>query len=119
MRTYHATDEIFDDFDFARLGEFTEANGAPEEAVRMAKLGVWLSDKPLDNAMGTSHVIEVELDLDGRNVAHVTFDELWQGTIIDELGDVDIYEVEDTEFGCTSYIVTEAAKDAMTIVDAR
>ena len=119
MRTYHATNEIFEAFDFSRLGEFTEANSAPEEAVRMAKLGVWLSDKPLDKAMGTSHVIEVELSLDGRNVAHVTLVELWHGTIIDDLADADIIEVEDTEFGCISYIVTEAAKDAMTIVDAR
>lgn len=113
MRAYHATNEQFDEFDFDRLGEFTEANGADEDAVRIARIGVWLSDRPLAKEMGADIQMEVELDMDGWEVAEVSLEQLWQGTDIPE---ADIYIVEDSEFGCTSYIVTEGAKSAMTII---
>ena len=112
MKAYHATNAEFDEFDFTRLGEFTSANGADEDAVRIARMGVWLSDRPLAAEMCADIQMEVELDIDGWDVAEITLDQLWQGTDIPE---ADIYIVDDSEFGCTSYIVTEGAKSAMTI----
>lgn len=110
MKAYHASNAEITKFDFARLGEATAANGADEDAIRMARMGVWMADKALDQEMITDHLYEVEIDLDRWDVAEVTMEQLWQGTDIPE---ADIYIVEDDEFGCTSYIITEGAEDAI------
>ena len=114
MKAYHASNAEITKFDFSRLGEATAANGADEDAVRMAKMGVWLSDRPLADEMCASHLYEVEIDMEGWDVAEVTMEQLWQGT---DIPVADIYIVEDTEFGCASYIITEGAKDAIASIN--
>ena len=109
---YHASDANFAAFDFGRLGSNTAGNCTDGRAMELARLGVWLSDRPVASDIMSLYSYTVELDLGGFEIVDVDFDDLWAGA---DVSNADVIRVHDTELGCTSYVVTERASLAMTI----
>jgi len=109
---YHASDALFAAFDFCRLGSNTACNCTDDRAMELAKLGVWLSNRPVAADIMAHYSYTVELDTDGVAIVDVNFDDLWAGA---DVSNADVIRVHDTELGCTSYVVTERASMAMTI----
>ena len=87
-------------------------NCTDERAMELARLGVWLSDRPVASDIMSLYSYTVELDLGGFEIVDVDFDDLWAGA---DVSNADVIRVHDTELGCTSYVVTERASLAMTI----
>lgn len=109
---YHATDEQFDAFDFSKLGEYTRQNTDAKEAAVMAEIGVWTNTEKLSTR--TVQKQDMELNLAINNPLVIRFDDLWDlagqyetgNDLRDALADdgYDGLEVDDTEFGGTSYV---------------
>lgn len=109
---YHATDAIFESFDFERLGEFTDYNTSEQSARNMARLGVWSSVDPVNKF--TSQDISMPLYYKIENPLSTYFDALWAQAseyespeAFKELFTQDGYDgliVQDTEFDTTSFV---------------
>jgi|GEM_PF-3740633 len=109
---YHATDAIFESFDFERLGEFTDYNTSEQSARNMARLGVWSSVDPVNKF--TSQDISMPLYYKIENPLSTDFDALWAQAseyespeAFKELFTQDGYDgliVQDTEFDTTSFV---------------
>lgn len=108
---YHATDNEFTAFDFARLGEVTRTNAVHDEAVITAELGTWANTRPL--AGDTAQRIDMPLFLSIRSPSVTRFDELWANSAMYRSGQemraaleaegYDGIEVDDSEFGGTKW----------------
>ena len=108
---YHATDNVFDTFDPARLGEVTDANASDEAMAQTARLGFWFSDH--DIRPGTMQEIKMDVALNLRAPYETTLDDLWaevQEKSADDLvaeltaAGHDGIVLDDTEFGGKSYV---------------
>lgn len=109
---YHATDEVFDAFDFSRLGSFTRANATSEAATVMAETGVWANTGDISER--TAQDVVMPLFMLIQNPLEISFDDLWSlsgdyenGAELRARLQADGYDglaVEDTEFGGTSYV---------------
>lgn len=124
ITAHHATDIKFEQFDFARLGEYTAQNATDETAIRMARLGAWFADRAINDATAQTYDMTCELDI--NTPYETTFDALWDTLADCEAEDFraalirDGYDgivLKDTEFGCISYIALSADQITITSID--
>lgn len=124
MRAHHASDNLFQAFDPAHLGEYCEEIGENTENVLNAcKLGFWFTEegKVINGETGQKYDYLVDIDMDGINdPITVDLGALLNGLtddILAELDQHDVIFVRDTEFDCLSYLVRPWALDRVRILE--
>ena len=124
MRAHHASDNLFQKFDEAHLGEHCEELGEnTDNVINACKLGFWFTeeDKPIAGHTGQKYDYLVDIDMEGENdtimVDWEDINENLTDDIMAELDKHDVVLVRDAEFGCVSYLVRPWALDRVRILE--
>ena len=124
MRAHHASDNLFQAFDTAFLGEHCEELGEnTENVINACKLGFWFTEegKVINGETGQKYDYLVDIDMEGENdpimVDWETINENLTEEIMEVLDQHDVILVRDVEFDCISYLVRPWALDRVRILE--
>ena len=124
MRAHHASDNLFQAFDQAHLGEHCEELGEnTDNVINACKLGFWFTeeDKVINGETGQKYDYLVDIDMEGENDPIMgdwaDVNENLTDDVLAELDEHDVILVRDTEFNCLSYLVRPWALDRVRILD--
>ena len=124
MLANHASDNLFQKFDPAYLGEHCEELGEnTENVINACKLGFWFTeeDRVIAEHLHQKYNYLVDIDMEGENdpimVDWATIHENLTDDVMAELDEHDVILVRDTEFDCLSYLVRPWALDRVRILE--
>ena len=124
MLANHASDNLFQAFDPAHLGEHCEELGEnSENVINACKLGFWFTeeDRVIADHLHQKYNYLVDIDMEGENdpimVDWADINENLTDDILAELDRHDVILVRDVEFGCVSYLVRPWATDRVRILE--
>ena len=123
MIAHHASDNLFQAFDQAHVGEYCEEIGADEDVINACKLGFWFTedDKVINGETGQRYDYLVDIDMDGIDaplmVEWADINENLTDDIMEVLDQHDVIMVRDDEFDCISYLVRPWALDRVRILE--